>query len=534
MTAGKSQLDDQRAKRLQLANMRQELLAPANAIVGYAEILRDEAVQVGHDDFTEDLERIGSSARALYHLVDNQLSDEAQRELIQDGNTEEAQKTLRHDLRNPLNAIKGYGEMLSEDLDELGDEALIPDLQRLLGEVNRLLMQLDTIVDFSRLGVDAGPMEATSQTSAMILDLLQDIRPVGHKPTTTTAPGRILVVDDIEANRDLLSRRLSREDHDVAVASGGAAALEKLRLEDFDLVLLDLMMPDMNGFEVLARMKADNRLREVPVIMISAFNEMDSVVRCIEAGAEDYLPKPFDPVLLRARINACLEKKQWRDREHVYLDQLKLEKAKNEKLLLSILPRKVVERLNGGETIIADRFDEVSVLMSDLVGFTEFSSETPPSDLVEYLNWLFSHFDILASELGVEKVKTIGDSYMVVAGMPRPRADHAEAAARMALRMMEALEKVNAEIGQTFQARIGIHSGPVVAGIIGTHRFVYDVWGDTVNVASRLEGSSSANRIQISENTSAQLGAGFDLEARGEIEVKGKGRMSTFFLNSGP
>ena len=533
MTVGENQPDEQRAKRLQLANVRQELLAPAHAIVGYAEMLRDEAAQIGNDDFAEDLDRIGASAQALYDLVDKQLGDEAQQILIRDGNVEEAQKTLRHDLRNPLNAIKGYGEMLAEDLEDLGDETLSPDLDKLLGEVNRLLMQLDSIVDFSRLGMAGGATQAPAQTSNMILELLQDIRPVGDAPTTAAAPGRILVVDDIEANRDLLSRRLGREGHDVAVADGGFAALEKLRQGDFDLVLLDLMMPDMNGFEVLARMKADKSLRNVPVIMISALNEMDSVVRCIEAGAEDYLPKPFDPVLLRARINACLEKKQWRDREHHYLGQLEVEKAKNEKLLLSILPRQVVERLNEGESIIADRFDEVSVLISDLVGFTEFSSGTPPSEMVEYLNWLFSHFDILAGELGVEKVKTIGDAYMVVAGMPEPRADHAEAASRMALGMMEALDKVNVEIGQAFQARIGIHSGPVVAGIIGTHRFVYDVWGDTVNVASRLEGSSLANRIQISQSTSGRLGPGFDVEARGEIEVKGKGRMNTFFLNSG-
>ena len=533
MTLRETQRDEERARRARLANMRQELLAPASAIVGYAEMLRDEAAQIGHGEFAEDLARIAAAARTLNDLVDKQLGDEAQRELIAGGDAETAQQTLRHDLRNPLNAIKGYGEMLAEDLADLGDQALRPDLGRLLDEVNRLLLNLDGIVDFSRLGGEAGSTEAAARTSAMIFDLLRDIRPVGEAQTSTAAPGRILVVDDIEANRDLLSRRLGREGHDVAAAAGGIAALEKLQQEDFDLVLLDLMMPDMNGFEVLARMKADSRLREVPAIMISALNEMDSVVRCIEAGAEDYLPKPFDPVLLRARINACLEKKQWRDREHLYLEQLEVEKAKNEKLLLSILPRQVVQRLNEGESIIADRFDEVSVLIFDLVGFTKFSSGTPPSDLVEYLNWLFSHFDILASELGVEKVKTIGDAYMVVAGMPQPRPDHADAAARMALRMMEALEKVNAEIGQAFQARIGIHSGPVVAGIIGTHRFVYDVWGDTVNVASRLEGRSLANRIQISERFSSQLGAGFDREPRGAIELKGKGRMQTFFLNSG-
>jgi class 3 adenylate cyclase/CheY-like chemotaxis protein len=523
---------DQRARRAHLANIRQEPLAPAIAIVGYHEILRDEAANASLEEVGEDLTRIGASAQALYDLVDRQLGEEAARNLIESGNVDEAQITLRHDIRNPLNAIKGYGEMLLEDLEDLSGQSLTPDLGKLLGEVNRLLAQLDDIVDFSHLGEKSKSGGASGGTSSMIFDLLEDIRPVGDVPATAAEAGHILVVDDIEANRDLLSRRLGREGHNVTVAAGGVEALELLRRESFDLVLLDLMMPDINGFEVLARMKADERLRDVPAIMISALTEMDSVIRCIEAGAEDYLSKPVDPVLLRARINACLEKKQWRDRELLYLEQLELEKAKNEKLLLSILPRQVVDRLNEGEKIIADRFDDVSVLISDLVGFTEFSADTPPADLVEYLNWLFSHFDILASELGVEKVKTIGDAYMVVAGMPQPRADHAEAAARMALGMIEALAKVNAEIGQTFRARIGIHSGPVVAGIIGTHRFVYDVWGDTVNVASRLEGSALANRIQISERTSMLLPASYSLEPRGEIELKGKGLMTTFFLNS--
>jgi len=527
MSGNETPQDDQRIRRAQLAIMREELLAPANAIVGYGEMLREEVASAGHDEFANDLERIGASAQALFDLIESQLGDAAAWDIMKTDDTEAAQKTLRHDLRNPLNAIKGYGEMLMEDLDDLDDEALTPDLDKLLGEVNRLLAQLDDIVDFSGHRGAHRPTEATGQKSTMILDLLKDIRPVSEVQTTAAASGRILVVDDIEANRDLLSRRLGREGHDVAVAGGGIEALEKLQGENFDLVLLDLMMPDMNGFEVLARMKEDNRLRDVPAIMISALDEMDTVVRCIEAGAEDYLPKPFDPVLLRARINAGLEKKQWRD-------QLALEKAKNEKLLLSILPHQVVQRLNAGETIIADRYDDVSVLMSDLVGFTEFSAGTPPADLVKYLNWLFSQFDILASEIGVEKIKTIGDSYMVVAGIPEPRTDHANAAARMALGMMEVLKKANAEFDHAFQARIGIHSGPVVAGIVGTHRFVYDVWGDTVNVASRLESNSLPDRIQVSESTSRQLGGGPNLESRGGIEIKGKGRMNTFFLNSVP
>ncbi|MHC2368829.1 DNA-binding response OmpR family regulator [Bradyrhizobium diazoefficiens] len=165
--------------------------------------------------------------------------------------------------------------------------------------------------------------------------------------------------------------------------AGGQQALQALANDEFDLVLLDLMMPDINGLDVLVRMKADERLRRIPVIMITALAETESAVRCIEAGAEDYLPKPFDPILLRARINACLHKKRWRDREQKYLRRIEEETAKFERLLLTILPRQVIGRLNHGEAMIADRFEGVSVLFADLVGFTEHSSRVTPAAMVE-------------------------------------------------------------------------------------------------------------------------------------------------------
>jgi len=521
--------DDERIRRLRLANIRQELLAPVSALVGYGEMLHEGAGRDNLDDITPDLERILTAARLLSDAVDRLLDTDLAQSLFAGGEVGEVQKKLRHDLRTPLNAIKGYGEMLLEDLDDLGGEALRSDLTTLLAEADNLLSQIDNIVDFSSA---EGAEPDGDQAAAMIADLVRSIRPVDRDPSPATETGHILVVDDIETNRELLSRRLGRDGHRVAVAEGGRQALNMLQAEDFDLVLLDLMMPEMNGFEVLARLKSDTRLHQIPVIMISALNEIDSVIRCIEAGAEDYLSKPFDPVLLRARISAGLEKKRWRDRERMYLDQLESEKAKYERLLLNILPHQVVGRLNDGESGIADRFDAVSVLFSDLVGFTELSAKLPPNQLVAYLNRLFSEFDALARELAVEKIKMIGDAYMVVAGVPDPRPDHAEVIARTGLGMIDILERVNRATEHPLAIRIGISSGPVVAGIIGTHRFVYDVWGDTVNLASRLEANSLPNRIQVSEATAKLLADGFELEPRGGIEVKGKGRQETFFLKS--
>jgi class 3 adenylate cyclase len=364
---------------------------------------------------------------------------------------------------------------------------------------------------------------------------------IGHvmesmRPTTTMRnrnqgqSSAILVVDDILANRELLARRLSRDGHVVSTIDSGSGALRLLAATKFDLVLLDLMMPGMNGFEVLRQLKGNPALVHIPVIMISALDEIDSTVRCIEAGAEDYIPKPFDPVLLSARIDATLERKRLRDREQAFIDQLQMEKKKSDSLLLNILPASIVERMRRGELAIADRFPDVSILFSDLVGFTDLAGHSSPARIIDILNELFSKFDSFANGLGLEKIKTIGDAYMVAGGLPEQRSDHAIAVADMALRMLEAVREIGSRFGEELATRIGIHTGDVVAGIIGQHRFIYDVWGDTVNTASRLETLSLPNRIQISEATFQRVCDVFHCEARGQLEVKGKGLMPTYFL----
>jgi adenylate cyclase len=290
------------------------------------------------------------------------------------------------------------------------------------------------------------------------------------------------------------------------------------------------MMPEMNGFEVLERLKADGRLRDVPVIMISGLQETDSVIRCIEAGAEDYLPKPFNPVLLRARINACLERKRWRDRERDYLARLEAEKEKSEALLHNILPAPIVARLSNGEVVIADRVDEATILFCDLVEFTRLAARLSPAQLVATLGRVFSRFDDLTRGLGVEKIKTTGDAYMAAAGLLDPHPDHAEVVAELALAMLDALAEISRGLDAPLRARIGVNSGPAVAGVIGTHKFVYDVWGDTVNVASRLEAHGVPDRVHVSERTRRALQHRYEFEPRGMVPIKGKGRMRTFLL----
>jgi len=232
-----------------------------------------------------------------------------------------------------------------------------------------------------------------------------------------------------------------------------------------------------------------------------------------------------------ARVEATLrDVEQIRDTNSRLLgrirDELEVERRRSHDLLRNILPQTIIDRLGAGEGSIADRHDDVAVVFSDFVGFTEISSRLPVATVVASLNAMFSAFDASCEAFGVEKIKTIGDAYMAAAGLPGSAADHVRAAADLALAMRAA---VVAE-GDPWQVRIGIHRGPVVAGVIGTTKFVYDLWGDAVNVASRLETSAPPGRIQVSEQVAAGLGDAFELEARGAIDLKGKGSIESFFL----
>ena len=212
--------------------------------------------------------------------------------------------------------------------------------------------------------------------------------------------------------------------------------------------------------------------------------------------------------------------------------ELEQEKRRSETLLLNILPQKIVDRIRNGETVIADRIAEATIMFCDLVGFTVLSQDLPADRTIDFLNKIFSSFDQLAAEQGVEKIKTIGDAYMVVGGIPEPQPDHAVRIAVLALRMMKAVADIAKATNLDLRARIGIHTGSVIAGVIGTHKFVYDVWGDAVNTASRMESHSLPGRIQISAATRRTLGEQFKCEPRESLEIKGKGLMDTYFLNA--
>ena len=528
-------VSDDRLNRALTAFLRQELQAPAIAITDFLDIIIEDARAGGIDSVLADLARMRTASVQLNAFVKGLMEDAALNR--QQGESFEAfHHRLRHDLRNPLNVIKGYSEMLIEDAQEEVDHPLLHDLVKLKESADQLLGQIDSMVTLGRQE-DSGSSDQSGhrQQRDIISDVLRTVEALDAAKSAKdiNQSSRILVVDDNASNRDILTRRLMRDGHQVVAADSGPAALELTSSHAFDLILLDLVMPEMNGYEVLRRLKAAEHTRHIPVIIISALDELDSVVRCIEAGAEDYLTKPFDPILLRARIRACLEKKWLRDREQKFIRDLDFEKRRSEALLLHILPQSIVTRMRNGEMVIADHFSEATILFCDLVGFTSISKDLPADQTVDFLSKIFSAFDRLAAEHGVEKIKTIGDAYMVAGGIPEPQSDHAIRVVSLAPRMLEVVKAIGKSTKLNLQARIGIHSGAVVAGIIGTHKFIYDVWGDTVNTASRMESYSLPDRIHVSAATRLVVGDRFKFKPRGLLQIAGKGMMETHFLLDG-
>jgi class 3 adenylate cyclase len=511
-----------------LTQLRHALRTPLNQIIGYSEMLMESIEDLQAERLLGDIKKVHTAGGQLLALFNDALAPWK----IETGKIDLL--AMRRDMLAPLNAIVGYSELCQEEAAELGKAEVVSDLKR-INQAGYNLHRLFESKEFAnKIDVSGGPGEPA--VSARVGPAAPSLP---SKPTTPVEflgqagaqySGNLLVVDDDAMNRDMMARRLQRSGFNVTTAENGRVALDLIKQRGFDLILLDIIMPILNGFHTLEFIKADPKTRHLPVIMLTALDEVDSTVRCIEAGAEDYVPKPFNPVILYARINASLEKKRLRDQEQAYLAELQVERANSDRLLLNVLPKAIADRLKQGERTIVDSFREATVVFGDIVGFTSFSANMAPSRTVQLLNDLFSGFDKLAETYQLEKIKTIGDSYMVVGGVPTPVPEHAERCALMALDMIEVLRHFNQRNSISLDIRIGLNSGPVVAGIIGTKKFSYDLWGDTVNVASRMESHSLPGMIQVSGSTYDLLAGKFDFEERGTIDVKNRGLMATYRL----
>lgn len=348
---------------------------------------------------------------------------------------------------------------------------------------------------------------------------------------------KILIVDDLEQNVSLLEQMLSSAGYaSVASTRDPRAVCELHRRNHYDLILLDLQMPGMDGFQVMENLKEIEANGYLPVLVITA--QPGHKLRALSAGAKDFVTKPFDLAEVLARVYNMLEIRLLHVESKRLYRQVLMEQKVAERLLRNVLPDAIVRRLKGRAEVasdsftemIADSFSEVTVLFADIVGFTRFSEGRGAEALVDVLNDIFTRFDGIADRHGLEKIKTIGDAYMAAAGLPVPVKDHAERAANMALDMMDVMERFCAQNPFELRIRIGISTGAAVAGVIGKRKFLYDLWGDVVNTASRMESHGVSGRIQVTESTRQRLGEPFVFEERGAIEVKGKGEMHTWFL----
>jgi adenylate cyclase len=326
---------------------------------------------------------------------------------------------------------------------------------------------------------------------------------------------KLLIVDDNKVNRLLLCRSVELLGHRTATAENGRVALQKLRDEPFDLMLMDVEMPEMNGFEVLEALSKDLKLRDLPVIVTSSLEDVTSVAQCIQLGAEDYLHKPVNPMLLKARVSASLEKKRLRDQQ--------------KELISRFATSEVAQDLEQSGFALGGRHVEASIMFCDIRGFTSLAESQPPDETIELLNTYYTlMFDAINGAGGVVN-QIIGDGLMAIFGAPLPLADHQQCAVRAALEMMELIEMFSAERALAgkppIRIGVGIASGALVAGYTGTQsRATYTCVGDIVNLAARLEAHTkvAARAILIDGATREALGDESRIEPLGPVLFNGK------------
>jgi class 3 adenylate cyclase len=502
-----------------LAHLRHELRTPLNHIIGYAELLLEDS---GPDraPLAAELRRVLDDARAVLAVVNERLAPGGK-----DAETVDL-PALGAAVLGPVGRIATGTQSLVRGAEALGARELLPDIAR-IGEAAHHLTKL------------LSPDAAAAQAGASGVE--------GRAPTAEPTPrGVVLVVDDDQGNRDLLARRLAREGFLVRTAPDGEAALAALGRASsppIDLVLLDVMMPGIDGYEVLRRLKGDETLRELPVLMISALDEVASVVRCIELGAEDYLPKPFDPVLLRARIGACLEKKRLRDQQARHARELaewnrtlerrvaeQVEQVERLGRLKRFFSPQLAELIvtGGAADPLQSHRVEVTVVFLDLRGFTAFAETADPEEVMGVLREYHAEMGRLILEHEGTLERFTGDGMMVFFNDPVPVPNAPERAIRMALAMRDGVRKLDAgwrKRGYDLGVGIGIAQGYATIGAIGFEgRWDYGAIGTVTNMAARLCGEAKANEILVSPRVAGGVEDLVVLEPLPPLSLKGFAR----------
>ena len=433
-----------------------------------------------------------------------------------------------HDFKNLVAGIKYRSEMLLEE----ADERFLPfaeDLEDICEHFRASMSALD-----QARGVTARPAPV-SRSRPMPAPPTPKQPPLAMpRPIETpgwSQPGRILIVDDEEEVRRHLTRELKKHGHQVVAVGDGAQALQMLEsscyqpeVGEIDLVLLDLRLGSTSGMDVLQELKKDFGLRYIPVVVVSASDDLDCIVQCLATGADDYLTKPFEPRLLQARVASCLAKRRLQKQEQFLSEQIRLSKDRANDLLYHIFPYTVAEELITSGAVKPRGCDHVAVMFCDIVGFTPYCNGRSPDEVVAHLDELFSGYEEAISRYKVEKIKTIGDCMMVTAGLMQRFDNPVLALLRCGAEMIETAKNCSA----AWQVRVGIHTGPVVAGMAGNKHYAFDVWGDTVNTAARIESTAEPSTISVSEPAWGQVFQHCKGRSKGVQPLKGKASMEVF------
>lgn len=503
--------DPGRVRRASIGFVRHELRTPINAIIGYSEMLLDDAHEEGDAVAAADLERIVRCGRDILAQVERildaeRVSDEQHRDL------ESYAEQIRIDLREPLNAIIGYTDLLIDVSEEAGKTARVADLRRILDAAEKLLALSNDIV---AIAMHAPNESHLSRGATLAEGVLSKIRSVADQQGQPERTGSLLVVDDSATTRDLLAKQLARKGYLVMTASSGIEALEKMAEQHFDLVLLDLIMPELDGIGTLVRMKNDVRLRGVPVIMISALDEVDSVVRCLELGAADFVTKPFHPTLLDARINATLGAHVARRRSSQTGESPAISR-----IVSGTFPSYIVERLRRGETRLLDGSQNAAVWFVDIDQALAASDPPQRAALTESLIELAD--DVAARDGTTVILRGLGLS--ICAGFPDVDADATDRIARTALAFSREAEAMGLKL------RSGMHVGTLFSAVVGKDNLSYFLWGEAIDLARRLAIGADRGQIQMSAACYNVLKDRFAIASRGVIDVAGRGQMRAYLL----
>jgi class 3 adenylate cyclase len=500
------------------AQLRHELRTPLNHIIGYAEMLLEELPEGDKPDLAAGLGALRADARQLLALLN---------EVLARGQAGPPDIAAACGTLGPaLERVRATGDELRRQAAEAGAGSLLADLDR----IRTATARLDELLRHGGVppAHERAPQAASGEPESG--------QPAQHR-------GVILVVDDNDDNRDMLARRLRRQGYEVLIAAGGRAALAALAGAPVDLVLLDVMMPDLDGYAVLQQLKADPTLRDIPVLMISALDEMDSVVRCIQLGAEDYLGKPFDPVLLQARIGACLEKKRLHDQEARHRRELaELNQTLERRVAEQVAQLERLGRLKRffspqlAEAIVAGGADdplkthrrEVTVVFVDLRGFTAFAETAEPEEVMGVLREYHAQMGRLVLEYEGTLERFTGDGMMIFFNDPVEIPNPVERALRMAIAMRDVVAGLAArwrKRGWDLAHGVGIAQGYATIGAIGFEgRLDYGAIGTVTNLAARLCGEAKGGQILISARVAAAVEDMIDAEDMGPLTLKGLAR----------